>query len=274
MNTSTICDFIPQFAREYASTERLLLKRITGAPIIHVDETKINIRGVNHYVWVLTNGRHVVFQLTDTRETAFLRKTLQSYEGVLISDFYPGYDSFPCRQQKCLSHLIGDLNDDLWKNPFDLQYESFLAAVRDLLVSIFKDIERYGLKTRFLKKHMKAVDRFYKLNIDDVQHKCEIVQKYQKRFARYRESLFRFLIEDGIPWNNNTAERALRHLAIQRKISGSFSKRGATDYLKLLGIAQTCRFQEKSFLKFLLSEERDVDKYKERKRRVTKPGHS
>ena len=94
-----------------------------------------------------------------------------------------------------------------------------------------------------------------------------IVQKYQKRFARYRESIFLFLIEDGSPWNNNTAERALRHLAIQRKISGSFFKRGATDYLRLLGIAQTCRFQEKSFLKFLLSEERDVDKYKERKRR-------
>ena len=267
VNTSTICDFIPQFAREYASTERLLLKRITGAPIIHVDETKINIRGVNHYVWVLTNGRHVVFQLTETRETAFLRKTLQSYEGVLISDFYPGYDSFSCRQQKCLSHLIGDLNDDLWRNPFNQEYEAFLASVRDLLVPIFEDVERYGLKARFLKKHMKVVDRFYKQTIDGIQNKCEIVQKYQKRFARYRESLFLFLIEDGIPWNNNAAERALRHIAVQRKISGSFFKSGATDYLKLLGIAQTCRFQDKSFLKFLLSGERDVDKYKKRRQR-------
>jgi predicted RecB family nuclease len=267
MHTSTISDFIPQFAREYAKTERLLLKRIIGAPIIHIDETRINIRGVNHYVWVLANGTHVVFQLTETRETAFLRQSLQSYEGVLISDFYPGYDSFPCRQQKCLSHLIRDLNDDLWRNPFNQKYEAFLVSARDLLVPIFEDVERYGLKARFLKKHMKAVDRFYKLNIDGVQHKCEIVQKYQKRFARYRESLFLFLIEDGIPWNNNAAERALRHIAVQRKISGSFSKRGATNYLKLLGIAQTCRFQDKSFLKFLLSGERDVDKYKERRRR-------
>jgi len=269
VDTNTICDFIPQFAREYAKTERLLLKRIIGAPIIHVDETKINIRGVNHYVWVLTNGTHVVFQLTETRETALLRQTLQSYGGVLISDFYPGYDSFPCRQQKCLSHLIRDLNDDLWRNPFNQEYEAFLVSVRDLLVTIFEDVERYGLKARFLKKHMKVVDRFYKQIIDSVQNKCEIVQKYQKRFARYRESLFLFLIEDGIPWNNNAAERALRHIAVQRKISGSFFKSGATNYLKLLGIAQTCRFQDKSFLKFLLSGEHDVDKYKERKRRAT-----
>jgi hypothetical protein len=253
----------------YSHTETLLLRRILTSPFIHTDETKISIEGRQHYVWVLTNGTHVVFQLTETRETTLARRILQGYEGVLISDFYPGYDSMECRQQKCLSHLIRDLNDDLWKNPFNQEYEAFLVSVRDLLVPIFEDVERYGLKARFLKKHMKVVARFYKQTIDGVQHRCEIVQKYQKRFARYRESLFLFLIEDGIPWNNNMAERALRHIAIQRKISGSFFKSGATNYLKLLGIAQTCRFQGKSFLRFLLSGERDVDKYKERKRRVT-----
>jgi len=51
------------------------------------------------------------------------------------------------------------------------------------------------------------------------------------------------------------AERAIRQLAVQRKISGSFFKRVAPQYLLLLAISQTCRFQGKSFLKFLLSKE-------------------
>ena len=114
---------------------------------------------------------------------------------------------------------------------------------------------------------MQSVDRFYRQSIDGVTWESDLVQTYQKRFVRYRESLFLFLTEDGIPWNNNTGERALRHLAIQRKISGSFFLKGATDYLRLLGIAQSCRFQEKSFLRFLLSEEEDVDAFKDRKRR-------
>ncbi len=269
MSPTTLMNFIGFLADRYSYTETLLLKRILASPFVHSDETTISIRGTKHYVWVLTNGTHVVFQLTETRETTLARRILQGYEGVLISDFYPGYDSMECRQQKCLSHLIGDLNDDLWRNPFNQEYEAFLLSVRDLLVPIFEDVERYGLKARFLKKHMKVVARFYKQTIDGVQHRCEIVQKYQKRFARYRESLFLFLIEDGIPWNNNMAERALRHIAIQRKISGSFFNSGATNYLKLLGILQTCRFQDKSFLKFLLSGERDIDKCKERKRRAT-----
>jgi hypothetical protein len=78
--------------------------------------------------------------------------------------------------------------------------------------------------------------------------------------------LFLFLQEDGIPWNNNMAERAIRHLAIQRKISGAFYRSTAIRYLILSGIAQTCRFQNRSFLRFLLSEEKDVDGYRESKR--------
>jgi hypothetical protein len=49
---------------------------------------------------------------------------------------------------------------------------------------------------------------------------------------------------------------------VQRKISGTFFKKVAPQYLLLLGIAQTCRFQSKSLLKFFLSEEIDIDKFR------------
>ena len=78
--------------------------------------------------------------------------------------------------------------------------------------------------------------------------------------------MFCFLHDDAVAWNNNAAERALRHLAVQRKISGAFTEKGAENYLRLLGIVQTCRFQAKSFLGFLLSGLKDVDRYKETRR--------
>ena len=62
------------------------------------------------------------------------------------------------------------------------------------------------------------------------------------------------------------AERALRHIAVQRKISGSFSKHGLSVFLILLGITQSCRFQNKSLLQFLLSKEKDIDEFKGRKK--------
>ena len=42
---------------------------------------------------------------------------------------------------------------------------------------------------------------------------------------------------------------------------------GALQYLRLLGLAQTCRFQEKSFLRFLLSGARNIDDFKMEGRR-------
>ncbi len=262
IRVQTLAGFVRQFAESYLHTERGLQQRILRSPFIHIDETKISIRGTDNYVWVITDGARVFMHLTETRETEFVKGMLNGYEGVLVTDFYGGYDGVNCKQQKCLVHLIRDLNDDLWKNPFNQQYETFVGGVGELLVPIFEDVERYGLKARNLRKHVKSVERFRKSFIDGREYSCDVTAKYQKRFLRYTDAMFTFLQADGIPWNNNTAERALRHLAVQRKISGSFSKSGAEDYLRLLGIAQTCRFQEKSFLRFLLSGEEDIDKYK------------
>ncbi|MDP2796280.1 MAG: IS66 family transposase [Methanoregula sp.] len=257
---STILKFMTQFAVYYTPTEEIHVQRILKSPFIHVDETKINIRGNNQYVWVFTDGKYVVLKKTETREATFVNEFLSNYDGVLISDFYPGYDSVPCKQQKCWVHLIRDLNDDLWDAPFNAELESFVLEVRNLIVPIFEAVDKHGLKTKYLNKFKKSVEQFYDKNIVDKDYKSELTKKYQKRFQRYKNSLFTFLEQDNIPWNNNMAERALRQLAVQRKISTHFFENTVPDYLLLLGIAQTCRFQDKSFLKFLLSEEIDIDK--------------
>src|SRR2546426_11186807 len=46
---ASIVNFIASFAKEYAATEDLLIERILKSPFIHVDETRLNIQGVNHY---------------------------------------------------------------------------------------------------------------------------------------------------------------------------------------------------------------------------------
>jgi Transposase IS66 family len=129
-------------------------------------------------------------------------------------------------------------------------------------------IQKYGLKRRNLNQFKKQVDSLYQRVLIDRKYKSDLVLKYQKRFIRYRDSLFTFLESDGIPWHNNTAERAIRPFAIQRETSKSPLHESATrDYLTLLSIRQTCRFQGKSFFKFLFSGETDIDQFEVRKRK-------
>jgi transposase len=269
---ATLVNFMRDLAGYYGPCEGATLSRLLAGPFIHVDETRLNIQGVDHYAWVISDGRRVVFRVTSTRETTLVRELLSGYAGVLVTDFYPGYDGVGCRQQKCLAHLIRDLNDDLWASPFDAEFEMFILAVRDLLVPMIEAVQGRAAKVRHLIRFLPAVEAFYARHITDASYRSEVTQKYQKRFESYRGSLFTFLSLDRIPWNNNTAERGIRHLAVQRKISGTFFEGPVSDYLLLLGIAQTCRFQEKSFLKFLMSEQLDVDAFRSGKRiRISKP---
>ena len=211
---------------------------------MHLDETRINILGADQYVWVLTDNTRVVFRLRQNREAEFLHPLLSTFTGTAVTDFYGGYDALPCAQQKCLVHLIRDLNDDLWKNPFDDEFEGFVAAFRDVLVPLLEDVRRFGLKERYLRKHRSRIDRFYRDFITGKASMRDTTARYRKRFERYKESLFSFIDNNGVPWHNNAAERALRHLAVQRKISGAFTENGARDYLCLLAIAQTAGSSE------------------------------
>jgi predicted RecB family nuclease len=246
-------NFWNDFSEYHVETEALITKRLLESPIVHADETAVSIRGVTQYVWVFTDGKHVIFKLRETRNARIVHELLNGYDGTLISDFYPGYDSIECNQQKCWVHLIRDLNHDLWAAPFDTEYEIFVLEVRNLIIPIMETIQEYGLKRDHLGRFVSNVDQFYERVITNKRYRSEPALKYQTRFTRYRDSLFTFLEQDGIPWHNNTAERAIRHLAKQRQISGSFHESGMHDYLVLLGIRQTCRFQGKSFLRFLFS---------------------
>jgi Transposase IS66 family len=227
------------------------------------------VRGVGSILPLILrkDEQQVIFRLTETREADVVHTLLENYAGIVISDFYPGYDAVPCTQQKCWVHLIRDLNNDLLKAPFDTELAYLVAEVRDLILPIMECIQRHGLQQRKLRRFKNKVKQFYNYAVNNVYYKSDLASKYQKRFLRYRNSLFTFLEHDGILWHNNPAERATRPIAKQWVISTSFSASVTRDYLVLLGIRQTCRFQGKSFFKFLMSGETDLEQFAARKRK-------
>ena len=76
----------------------------------------------------------------------------------------------------------------------------------------------------------------------------------RKDWCGYRDRLFEFLNHDGVPWNNNNAENAIKPFAKYRAMAGDLSTRkGLEDYLVLLSIQQTCKYRGISFLEFLKS---------------------
>jgi len=245
-------------AQIYKNTYEEILKKIITGKLIHADETRVSIEGKTAYVWVFTNMEEVAYIYKETREGDFLQELLNNFNGVLVSDFYTAYDSINCRQQKCLIHLIRDMNDDLIKNPFNEELKEMIQGFAILLKPIIETIDRFGLKVVYLKKHKVFIERFYK-KLSKCNYKSEIVIKLKKRLEKNKDKLFTFIDYDGIPWNNNNAEHAIKAFAFLRNvIGGKSSKNGINEYLILYSICQTCKYKGISFLVFLRSGEKDI----------------
>lgn len=123
-----------------------ILKTIAQGRLVHVDETKGVVLGGGHYVWVFTNLTSVAFVYSQGRDPHVLKQTLDGFQGVLVSDFYGAYDSVRCVQQKCLIHLMRDINEAMKTSPFNEELRAIAAGFGTLLRSIVETIDRRGLR--------------------------------------------------------------------------------------------------------------------------------
>lgn len=246
----------------YDVTTKQILAKMLGGFFIHADETEIHLtRDGKGYVWVFTNMEEVLYIYRKSREGSFLNDILKDFRGVLISDFYAPYDSLPCEQQKCLIHLIRDFNNDIQANPWDEELKKLASDFGKLLRNIIETIDNYGLQKKYLGKHKLDVDQFFK-NISGKIYHSEVTEDYRNRLVKYQNKLFTFLNHDGVPWNNNNAEHAIKEFAYYREVVDyQISESGLNSYLILLGLYITCKYKGVDFLKFLISQEKDIDEF-------------
>jgi predicted RecB family nuclease len=253
-------------ARFYAETHQAIINRLATGKLVYIDETRVSVKGKTAFVWVFTSLHEVAYVYADTREAQFVKTLLAEFRGVMISDFYTAYDSFECPQQKCLIHLMRDLNDEVLDRPFDEELKRIVIGFAEILKLMVETVDRYGLKKHFLRRHLKSVDRFYR-QIGNADFQSEAAIKCKERFEKNRDKLFTFLEYDGVPWNNNNAEHAIKAFAALRDVvQGSWTPKAVREHLILLSVCQTCKYMGVDFLDFLRSGEKDIHAFAESRR--------
>jgi predicted RecB family nuclease len=262
--TAEIWRFKAMMAKYYRLTYKRLLDKILSGGVLHIDETEVRLRTGTGYVWVFTTSEVVVYMYRSTREGDFLHDLLKNFKGVLVTDFYAAYDSLECPQQKCLIHLVRDMNQDLLDNPFDGELQSITEPFGKLLRQIVGTIDQHGLKRRYLVRHERDVTEFF-APLATQTYRSEAAEALRARLIKYQDKLFTFIRHDWVPWNNNNAENAIRRFGYYREDNvGRLKESGLKDYLVLLSVCHTCHYKGVSFLKFLLSRERDLDAFCQR----------
>jgi len=83
------------------------------------------------------------------------------------------------------------------------------------------------------------------------QYEDKDCQRIGKRLQKHRESMFRFVVVDGLNPDSNEAERGIRPNVVKRKISGgNRSHKGAFAHSVNMSIIETCKRQDLNFFEF------------------------
>lgn len=240
-----------QAAHYFADSYRAIVDSIRTAAVIYGDETGWYVQGSRHgQCWILTAPEvpAVLFKLANTRAKDELQSLLgDSFEGVMVSDFYSVYDGVGSEQQKCWVHLLRDSHLSARASPENQERQALHQALTKTYHRITAFRAKHWNKLRaglVAKKLDKRLLKFANRDWQDAQCK-----RLAKRIRKYHRQLLTCVRHPDVLPENNTAERGLRPVVVQRKItSGNRSAKGARTYEVNMSVITTMRAESGDLL--------------------------
>jgi len=238
---------------------------LTAEDVLHADETSARVSGAVFWFHVACTDLLTFLDCHEKRGAKALEDmaVLPLFRGVLVSDGWKPYwtlDGFD--HALCLSHLLRDLAAVAESH----RHQAWADAMADLLVEAKNTLaERLAADHAGLSASQhKAFKARYTTII--TQGKALVPARHQPgsanreahnllaRLETQADEVTRYWSDPRVPATNNQAERDLRMVKIQRKISGYFRTfQGAKDYCAIRSYLQTATKHGKPRLDVLVA---------------------
>jgi transposase len=212
--------------------------RITQSPVVGADETGANVGSELDWIWGFQTDKLTYLYHDASRGMQAIDKHFPDGlpHSTLVTDRHASY--FNCLvkdHQICLAHLLRDVTYlcELDKNQ---NWSTRLKELFQETIHKRKTMQWENIPREDLLKRLDGLlnDPLYTLHED--------FGRLQRSLLKHRDSIFRFLSNPDIPYDNNASERAIRVVKIKQKVSGCFrSDKGADAYTQLLSIANTSK---------------------------------
>ena len=238
---------------------------LSQAPVLHADETGARCVGKTHWIHVVSTATETLYSHSEKRgcEGFAAGNVLPTYTGVLEHDFWGPYDTLGCEHARCNAHLLRDIK------AFEEAGESWAGPLGSVLVEMKKaaDEARENGQDEIqsaCRKRLQAVyDTWVEAGLKAHPEKTKpegkrgrIGQSKEtnllRRLRDKREEVLRFSNDLQVPFDNNQAERDLRMIKVQQKVSGCFrSQEGAKRFCVMSSYISTLRKQGHDLLNSL-----------------------
>lgn len=213
--------------------------------VLNADETGWRVNGKTHWLWCFTNPRLTWYHIDPSRSGDVVDEFLADcFEGTLVSDFFSAYNVVTGERQLCLAHLLREL-----KKVSESNTSKEWTEFHQNLKRILKDAIRLSRRPdRAASDYERKVNRIH-LRLDEmISHRTwsdADCLRLVKRLEKYRYSLFTFLDNPDVPFDNNRAEREIRPAVIARKnFFQNASARGAQTQAILMTVYRTLKLRD------------------------------
>ena len=233
--------------REWNFTD-WLRDSLVCSPVLHADETGVNLNSVRWWIHCLSNESFTYFHVDPKRghEAMERMEVLAGFQGQLVHDHWKPYFLYLCLHVLCNAHHLREL-----ERAWDQDGQRWAKKMKAFLEKLNADVIKAGGKLS--KKKIKEFQEKYRQILSAGQQECPENKKTRaqsksrnllQRLVAYEEETLRFMTDKSTPFTNNQGERDLRMNKVQQKISGCFrSLRRAEDFCLIRSYLSTCQKQ-------------------------------
>jgi transposase len=236
------------------------VERIAGvlrqAKQLHADETGVRCAGKTEWIHVAATTTHTLYNHSPKRGSEGFKVggVLPDYRGNLITDFWGSYDTLElCDHSRCNVHLLRELTSfseegHRWAEGLIAALIAMKQAADDARQRGQKPITKATLKPlladydRWISKGLKSHPEIAKSAGKRGRAKQSKEHNLLMRMSKKRDEVLRYAYDIDVPFDNNQAERDLRMIKVQQKVSGCFrSERGARMFCSIRSYLSTTR---------------------------------
>ena len=246
---STLIGICERTARRFWPVYNSLLDQIINSEIIGGDESGWFLNGTHYWVWLFLSTLTAFYHISHTRGKVVPTTLLRNFCGMVVSDSYAAWNHIGTKHQKCIIHYFRDLYNTLDRNK-NAEFVEFAGK----MIPILKDMMGARLEwSRVVPVHIIQELQARIDHIIDGTYQDSDCKRWVKRLRRERSMMLTFLGYDIVPFHNNGSERALRPVAVARKMQyGSRSKSGLVTTAVLMTAYETCKMRGINPYKFFI----------------------
>jgi transposase len=258
MSEATVGDLIKHTACQLAGVEQQIKEALTEAPVIHQDETGVRVAGKGYWEHVTSTARLTHYHVDASRGQDALNTIgiLPLFKGISIHDGWASYFLYDCEHALCLVHVLRELVFQA-----EQQRAVWAADLKDLLLSMKQATQQAREQGKRWLDPLEVLDwelAFLRL-LDEADQvtpratappgtkgrvKQSAARNLLDRLRKHQKAAFCFLEDLRVDFDNNLAERDLRMIKVQQKVSGCFrSLAGAQAFSRIRGYLSTLRKQ-------------------------------